>query len=51
MFENLVVVAIIIILLWVGAFVYYFYVSRQQNELEDEIEKLKTQLDKVEGED
>lgn len=50
MLENLVVVAVVIILLWLGAMAYYLFVSRQQNDLEDEIEKLRTQLDNAEGE-
>ncbi len=50
MFDNLLVVALIIIVLWLGAMAYYFYVSRQQNELGDEIDKLREQLDALEGE-
>jgi hypothetical protein len=48
-FDNLVLVAILIIILWMGAMVYYYFVSRQQNELGNEIEKLRAQLDEVEG--
>jgi preprotein translocase subunit YajC len=47
MFDSLIVVAIIIILLWLGALTYYFYVSRQQNELGQEIDKLREQLDSL----
>lgn len=50
MLENLVVVAVIIIVLWLGAMGYYMFVSRQQNDLADEIEKLKAQLENAEGE-
>lgn len=50
MLENLVVVAVVIIVLWLGAMGYYLFVSRQQNELADEIEKLREQLDKAEKE-
>ena len=49
MFDNLMVVALIIIVLWLGAMAYYFYVSRQQRDLADEIEKLREQLDDAEG--
>lgn len=48
MFDSLIVVAIIIMVLWLGALTYYFYVSRQQNELGKEIEKLREQLDSME---
>jgi hypothetical protein len=50
MFDNLIVVAIIIIVFWLGALAYYFYVSRQQNELGEEIGKLREQLDTLERE-
>jgi preprotein translocase subunit YajC len=50
MLDNLVVVAIVIIVLWLGAMAFYFYVSRQQGDLADEIEKLREQLDEIEGE-
>lgn len=50
MLDNLVVVAIVIIVLWLGAMAFYFYVSRQQSDLADEIEKLRQQLNEIEGE-
>lgn len=49
MFDNLVLVAIVIIVMWLGAMAYYYFVSRQQNELANEIEKLRAQLDESEG--
>lgn len=48
MFDSLIVVAIVIMVLWLGALAYYFYVSRQQKELGQEIEKLREQLDSME---
>ncbi|MFZ0544440.1 MAG: hypothetical protein WAM60_03325 [Candidatus Promineifilaceae bacterium] len=48
--ENLIVVAIVIIVLWLGAMGFYLFVSRQQGGLADEIEQLREQLDKTEGE-
>jgi hypothetical protein len=50
MLDNLMVVAVIIIILWLGALTYYLYVSRQQNELGQEIDKLRKQLDSIERE-
>jgi Zn-dependent protease with chaperone function len=48
MFDSLIVVAILIIVLWLGAMAYYLFVSRQQSDLADEIEKLREQLDEIE---
>ena len=42
--DNLVLIAIIIILLWLAAIGYYFYLSRQQRDLADEIQKLRDML-------
>jgi preprotein translocase subunit YajC len=50
MFDNLIVVAIIVIVLWLGAMGYYFYVSRQQSELKEEIDKLREELDSTDEE-
>lgn|GEM_PF-3880030 len=49
MFGSLVVVAVIVIVLWLGAMVYYYFVSRQQGDLADEIQKLRAQLNELEG--
>jgi hypothetical protein len=49
MFDNLILVAVVIIVLWLGAMAYYYFVSRQQNDLADEIEKLRAQLDEIDG--
>lgn len=50
MLDNLVLVAVVIIILWLGAMAFYFYISRQQRDLAEEIEKLRDQLDEMEGE-
>lgn len=50
MLDNLLPVAIVIIILWLGLLAYNFYVSRQQNELGAEIDTLREQLDAIEGE-
>ena len=42
---NLTILAIIIIIFWLAAIGYYLYVSRQQNELSEEIEDLRDALD------
>ena len=44
MLENLPVLAIIIILFWVGIFVYYMMTSNAQRKLEHDIEALKQRL-------
>ena len=48
MFDSLIVVAILIIVLQLKAMTYYLFVSRQQSDLADEIEKLREQLDEIE---
>lgn len=45
MFASLPLIAVVIILLWVGIFVYYLTTSRSQQTLEQEIEALKKILD------
>ena len=42
---NLTILAIIIILFWLAAIGYYFYVSRRQDELSEEIDELREALD------
>ncbi len=44
MFENLMFVAGIAAVLWLGSFVYYLFTSRQQNDIAREIEALEEQL-------
>jgi Tfp pilus assembly protein PilO len=45
MFENMLVIVIIVTIFWVGAFAYYFFLSRQQADIAEDIEKLQKQLD------
>ena len=44
MFENLLVVAAVAAILWLGAFIYYLFTSRQQKDIAREIEQLEKQL-------
>lgn len=45
MFENLTVLAIVIIVIWIATFVYYFRMSRRQQELREELDALRAMLD------
>ena len=45
MFENLVLIAVIIMILWVGTLAYYLVTSRQQTDLQENIESLQTMLE------
>lgn len=46
MFENLTLLIVIIALFWLGAFGYYLYTSRQQNNIADDLDRLNKKLDK-----
>ena len=46
--DNLTLLAIIIIIFWVGALAYYFYISRQQNEIRKDLDALREKLDETE---
>lgn len=48
MLDNLTLLAIIIIIFWVGALAYYFYISRQQNEIRKDLDALREKLDETE---
>ena len=48
MFENLTLVIVIITVLWLGAYAYYLYTSRQQKNIADEVEQLEKRLDEAE---
>lgn len=48
MFENLTLLVVIIALFWLGAFGYYLFTSRQQNNIADDIERLNRKLDQSE---
>lgn len=41
---SLVTVAIIALVLWIGAFAFYLYTSRQHSRIESELEKVRTML-------
>ncbi len=45
--ENLMVVAGIAMLLWLGSYAYYLYTSRQQQDIAVEIDTLEKMLDSV----
>lgn len=48
MFDNLLLVIIIIVILWLGAYGYYWVTSHQQKNIADQIEQLKQKLDEDE---
>lgn len=48
MFENLTLVIILITILWLGAYAFYLYTSRQQKNIADELEQLQHKLDEDE---
>ena len=48
MFENLTLLIVLIIILWLGAFGYYLYTSRQQKGIADELDRLQKKLDEDE---
>ena len=50
MFENLMIIVVIVVVLWLIGFALYLYASRQQQELKAQIEDLRQLLD-AEGED
>ena len=49
MFENLTVLAIVIIVIWVAAFAYYLRMSRRQRQLREELDGLRAMLDDEEN--
>jgi preprotein translocase subunit YajC len=48
--DNLTLIAVFIIVLWLAAIGYYIYLSRQQRELADEIQKLRDLVGMGKGE-
>lgn len=50
MFENLIVIVVIVVILWLVGFAVYLYASRQQQDLTAQIEDLRKLLN-GEGED
>lgn len=49
MFDNLLLIAIVIMIMWVGVLAYYLITSRQQADLQKDIEFLREMLDKPEN--
>jgi preprotein translocase subunit YajC len=47
MFDNLVLIAVVIMILWIGVLAYYLVTSRQQKDLQEDIESLREMLDKT----
>ena len=43
--NNIAILGLLITLLWLAAIAYYFYVSRQQREISNELEGLRDMLD------
>ena len=48
MFENLTLVVVLIAVLWLGAYGFYLYTSRQQEDIADDLERLNKKLDEAE---
>jgi len=44
MLDNLAMIAIVLIVLWLAAFAFYIYTSRQQQDIEEDLEALKKML-------
>lgn len=47
MLENLTLLAIIIIIFWLGALTFYFYTSRQQHDIQNDLDALRAKLDEL----
>jgi hypothetical protein len=48
MLENLLLIAVVIMIMWLGVLAYYLVTSRQQTDLQKNIESLRDMLDKTE---
>jgi len=51
MFESLTLVIVLIAILWLGAYGVYLYISRQQKDIVDDLERLNKKLDEAEKHD
>lgn len=51
MLENLTLLAVVIIVFWLGALAYYFYTSRQQTEIREDLDDLREKLNQLESKD
>ncbi len=45
MLENLTILAIIIILFWLGALLYYYVTATKQSDIQQDLDKLRRTLD------
>jgi preprotein translocase subunit YajC len=43
---SLITIAVIVFILWLAIFVFYLYTSRQQETIEEEIDRIQRMLDK-----
>ena len=43
--DNLTLLAVVIIVFWLGALAYFFYTSRQQKEIQEELDVLRDMLE------
>jgi preprotein translocase subunit YajC len=48
--DNLLILAMVIIVFWLGVMAFYFYTSRQSRDLEQDINDLRAMLDEGEEE-
>lgn len=48
---NLTILAVLIIVIWLAALVYYYRTSRQQREIQEELDALRAQLEETEQEE
>ena len=46
---SLTLIVFVVLLLWVGGFVYYLYLSRQQEHIADDLESVKNKLNQGEA--
>lgn len=51
MLENLTLLAIIIIVFWLGALAYYYITSQKQQSIRADLERLRRKLEEVEAQD
>lgn len=50
MLDNLSLIAIVLVVLWLAAFSFYMFTSRQQQKIEEELEALKKMLGPADSE-
>lgn len=49
MLDNLTLLALIIIVVWLATLAFYFYTSRQQKDIRQELDEVRALLDEGEG--